>query len=270
MLIIANNITTRNPGVAAILKESSPGSRTPAASECPGLADIAESCLHAGADVLEINLQQHLDRPEVMKLAVQVVQGVTDHQLCLSSNHSAVIEAGLKLCSRPPVINPLSPDTARLQDVLPLAAGSGADLVLLISDPTGPGDAPQMLEKAALLVKAANEAGIPNERLILDPGIFHVTQEQGQRHLAEAIEVLRNIRESFEPAVRTTCWLSNSSAGAPARLRPLIDTTLLALLSGVGLSTVFLDVLKKENRRTLRLLKIFRNEVVYADDVLLS
>jgi cobalamin-dependent methionine synthase I len=270
MLIIANNITSRNPRVAAILREGTHTKHDPAAAECPDLRNIAESCLHAGADVLEINLQQHLDRPEVMQMAVQVVQGVTDHQLCLSSNNNSVIEAGLKQCSRPPIINPLSQDTAHLQEVLPMAVRSGADLILMISNPAGPGDAPQMLEKAALMVKAANEAGLPNERLILDPGIFHITQEQGQRHLAETFEVLRTIAETFEPSVRTTCWLANGSAGAPARLRPLIDAALLAVLSGVGLSTVFLDVLRKENQRTLRLLKMFRNEIIYADDALLS
>jgi 5-methyltetrahydrofolate corrinoid/iron sulfur protein methyltransferase len=270
MLIIANNITTRNPRVAAILRESleDTGGGSPAASECPGLKDIAESCVHAGADVIEINLQQHLDKVEVMELAVRMVQQVTDKQLCLSSNKSAVIEAGLKLCSRPPLINHLSLDTASLKEVLPLVARYGAELVLLISDPASPGDARQMLEKASVLVGAAAEAGIPNERLILDPGIFHITREQGQAHLAETLEVLQAIPESFDPPVRTACWIANSSAGAPARLRPWIDTTLLALLSGAGLSAAFIDILKKENQRTLRLLKMFRNELIYADDAL--
>jgi 5-methyltetrahydrofolate corrinoid/iron sulfur protein methyltransferase len=270
MLVIANNITSRNPRVAAILGQHEPGRGDAASPECPGLRDIAESCTQAGAGVMEINLQQHLDSPEIMEFAVKVVQFATGGQLCLSSNHSAVIRAGLKLCSRPPIINYLSLDTARLKEILPLAAEYKAEVVLLVSDPARPGDARQMLEEASVLVGAANEAGISNERIILDPGILHITKEQGQHHLAEVIEFLRAIPESFEPPVRTTCWIANGSAGAPAGLRPVIDSALLAMLSGAGLSSVFLDVLNPENRRTLRLLRIFRNEEIYADDALLS
>jgi 5-methyltetrahydrofolate corrinoid/iron sulfur protein methyltransferase len=270
MLVIANNITSRNPRVAAILKEYAPENSGRERPGCPGLKDIAESCANAGADVLEINLQQHLDRPEVMELAVRVVQESTGRQLCLSSNHSPVIRAGLKLCTRPPVINYLSLDAARLQEILPLAAESKADLILLISDPARPADAAEMLEKAAVLIGAANEAGVPNERIILDPGIFHITGEQGQQHLAQVLEVLKAVPETFGPAVRTTCWLSNASAGAPVRTRAIIDSSLLALLAGAGISSVFLDVLKKENQRTLRLLRVFKNEEVYADDLLMT
>jgi hypothetical protein len=37
------------------------------------------------------------------------------------------------------------------------------------------------------------------------------------------------------------------------------------MLAGAGLSSVFLNVLSKENRRAIRLIKIFNNEVVYSD-----
>jgi 5-methyltetrahydrofolate corrinoid/iron sulfur protein methyltransferase len=269
MLIIANNITSRNPRVARVLKEKISGSGITGSSECPGIRDIAESCLNAGADVLEVNLQQHYGTPEIMEFVVKVLQDVTDHQLCLSANSIETLEAGLKICKRPPIINYLALEINRIQEILPLAVKYKAELVLIISDPAKPGGAQQMLGKAAVMVGAANGAGIPNERIILDPGIFHITKEQGQSHLAEIIEFLKAVPEGFDSPVRTTCWLGNSSAGAPARLRPVIETTLLAMLSGIGLSSVFLDILRRENRRTVRLLKIFRNEEIYADDSLL-
>jgi hypothetical protein len=40
------------------------------------------------------------------------------------------------------------------------------------------------------------------------------------------------------------------------------------MLAGVGLSSVFLDVLRKNNRQALRLIKVFNNEVVYSDSEL--
>ena len=47
MLIIANNITSRNPEVAQAMKNLDAGY----------LKELAQRCLKAGADVLEINLQ---------------------------------------------------------------------------------------------------------------------------------------------------------------------------------------------------------------------
>lgn len=265
MLIIANNITTRNPQVASVFKQRVSGGEGNEAASCPGIIDIAESCLSAGADILEINLQQRYDQPETMEFAIKAVQGVTDCQLCLSSDSAATLEAGLKTCKRPPIINYVAMDTQRLQDILPLAARYGAGIILLASDPAQPADARQMLEKAAVLVGAANGMGIPNENIFLDPGIYHVTKEPGQRHMVDVLDFLQAVPDAFEPAVKTTVWLANSSAGAPARLRPVIESALMMNLAGIGASSVFLDVLRKENRRAIHLLKIFHNEAVYAD-----
>ena len=264
MRTIASNLTTRDPKIARIFRDHLSGGET-AESNSLAFQDIAQGCVKAGADVLEINLQQHFAQIDDMEFAIRAIQRITDHQLCLSSNKAEVLEAGLKICRRPPIVNYVTIDVVRLKEILPLAAKYKTEVILLISDPASPGDARQMLEKAAILVGAVNAAGIPNERITLDPGIFHITVEQGQHHLVEVVELLRAVPETFEPAVGTTCWLSNGSAGAPARLRPVIETTLLGMLAGVGLSSVFLDVLRKENRRTVRLLKIFQNEEVYAE-----
>jgi cobalamin-dependent methionine synthase I len=265
MLIISNNINTRNPRIAKILQKGIEGEANTGPVNCPGLVDVVESCLNAGANILEVNLQQHYDRSEIMEFAVRVIQQTTDRQLCLSSNNANALEAGLKACKYPPIINFVSMDTMRLQEIFPLVVKYRADVIFLVSDPAQPGDARQMLEKAAVLVGAANAAGIPDDRVILDPGIIHITHEIGQRHLVEIMDFLRAIPEIFEPSVRTTGWLSNSSAGAPSHIRPIIETTLLALLSGLGLSSVLLDILRPENKQAIRLLKIFYNKEVYAD-----
>ncbi len=122
-----------------------------------------------------------------------------------------------------------------------------------------------MLKKAAILIGAANAAGISNDRILVDPGLIHVTAADGQRHLAEVIEFLRALPEVIDPPVRSTVWLGNSSSGAAARLRPAIESALLPMLAGAGLSSVFMDVLRKENRRAARLIRVFNNEIVYSD-----
>lgn len=229
------------------------------------LAEVARQCVAAGADALDINLQQKRDRPEVMEFAVKAIQAAVDCQLCLSANRADTLEAGLRECKRPPIVNYVSMDERRLREILPLAAYYNAELVLLVSDPVAPSRAEDAVKAAAVLVGAANEGGIPNERLLLDPGVLHVTAEMGQYHSRMLLDLLPALAETFEPPIRTTCWIDNVSAAAPRRLRPAIDSAFLAMLGGLGLSSAFVDVLNREMMRTSRLISVFRNEVIYAD-----
>ncbi|MBI2860365.1 MAG: dihydropteroate synthase [Chloroflexi bacterium] len=262
-MIIANNINARNPEVGHWFHDLLAGGPTgePAAK----LKALARQCVSAGADVLEINLQQHDDRPPVMEAAVRMVQDAAGCQLCLSTNNAATLEAGLRACDRAPMINYLSLDEVRLKEMLPLAANYKAEVVLLVSDPARPTDARDMLHKAAVLEGAANEMGIPDERIIIDPGLIHVTHVLGQRHLLEIREFLKAMPDVLDPRLRSTCWLNNASAGAAPRLRSLIDTTVLATLSILGLSGAFMDVLSMEHMRMVRLLRMLDNERVYSD-----
>lgn len=264
MIVIASNITTRDARVKGIFRQLKAGGwkvQQPAAR----LRDIARRCKEAGADVLEINTQQQFDLPEAMEVAVKSVQEAVDGKLCLSTDNPDTLRAGLEACKNPPLVNYVSLDQPRLKEMLPLAAKYKAQVVLLVSDPSNPGDAREMLKKAAILIGAANEAGISNENIVLDPGIFHVTRAAGQHHLVEVTEFMKALPDTFEPAVQSTCWIENGSTGAGARLQTVIETYLLTMLGGLGLSSVFLDVLRPENMRAVRLVKIFRNELIYSD-----
>ena len=265
MFVVANNLTTRNNTVNQIFRQAKAGGWDSNEQAIIRLQEITEQCVAAGADALEINIQQYHDLPEAIEFAVNAVQEVTDLQLCLSSNNAQAVEAGLRTCKRPPLVNYISIDETKLRNILPMIASHGAGVVLLVSSPTAPTDAREMLQKAAVLAGAVNEAGISNGDILVDPGLIHITSDMGQRHLVEVMEFLHAISDATEPPVKSTCWLANCSTGAPRRFRPTIESTLLSMLAGIGLSSVFLDVLQRENRRTVRLIKIFNNEVVYSD-----
>jgi hypothetical protein len=188
MLTIANNITTRNSRVNQIFGQAKAGGWTSNWQAATRLGELAEQCVAAGADALEINIQQHHDLPQAMEFAVNAVQQVTNRRLCLSTNNIQAVEAGLRVSKHPPLVNYLSIDEAKLKKMLPLVASHGAGAILLVSDPTAPADAQGMLQKAAILIGAANEAGIPNDDILVDPGLIHITSDMGQRHLAEVIE----------------------------------------------------------------------------------
>ena len=271
MLAIANNITTRNRRVSEALR------LRPAESISQKVADrikkeridflqeLASDCIEAGADILEINLQQRYDEPEIMKFAVETVQGAVACQLCLSSNRVDTLEAGLRACKHPPIVNYISLDSEKLKDILPLIARYKAEVILVVSSPTALDSTEDILKAAAVLVGAANESGISNKRIIIDPGVLHVTSDAGQRHSKTLLELLPAFSEIFDPPIRTTSWINNVSAGAPRRLRPVINNTFLAMLAGVGLSSAFVDALDRGTMRTVRLIRILRDDAIYSD-----
>jgi cobalamin-dependent methionine synthase I len=271
MIVISDNITTRSRKVAEALKplyDASPGARVAENTRKKSakfLETLAKQCVAARADILNINLQQRYDRPEVMEFAIKTIQEAVNCQLCLSSNRPDTLERGLRSCQRPPIVNYVSLDKKRLETTLPLAAEYGAEVILYLADPIAPASVEDTLKLAAVLAGAANEAGVSNDRIIIDPGVLHVTSEVGQRRIKTLTELLPALTETFEPPVRTTCWVNNVSTGAARRLRPAINNTFLAMFAGLGLSSAFVDVLNKETMRTINLIKVFRNQRIYSD-----
>lgn len=271
MLVIASNITTRSRKVSEALRpwlaELENETRQEIEKEhADTMRDLARQCVSAGADIIDINLQQRYDRPEVMSFMVEVVQPeIGGRQLCLSANRADTLGAGLKVCRRPPLVNYVSLEEWRLQEVLPLVVRYNADVILLTTDPTITTSAEEILKTAGILVGAANEAGIANGHIYIDPGVLHVTRQFGQEHTQALIDLLPLLAGSFDPPVKTTLWINNVSAAAPRRFRAPLNGTFLAMLGGLGLSSAFMDVLDKETMRTLRILKILRNEIIYAD-----
>lgn len=265
MQLIANNITARNPSVREAMELVSSTQCSDGHSQGRDyLSTLACDCLTAGAEILEIDLQQHLDRPEVMTSTVNAIQGNSSCRFCLSAGNLATIEAGLKACHEPPMINSAFVDGSQLDRLLSLVERYRAEVILMAMAGAYPGDAEDVVKKAAVLIGAAEEAGIPRERILIDPGVLHVSNEAGQRHARNLIEIIPAINEAFEPSVRTTCWVHNISAGVPEDLRPAVDNTFLAIMGGVGLSSAFVDVLNPEIIRIANIVKILRNEVVYA------
>lgn len=271
MLTIASNITTRNRKVAEVLKPRVAESISPKAGDrikserVEFLRSLAKQCVEAGADIIDINLQARYDEPEVMKFAVETIQDAADCQLCLSSNKADTLKAGLRACRRPPIVNYVSLDKERLEETFPIAARYGAEVILLIADAITPSSVEDFLKSAAVLVGTANESGISNDHIIIDPGVLHVTSDIGQRYTKTLLELLPALSEAFDPPIKTTCWINNVSAGAPRRLRPAINNTFLAMLAGAGLSSAFVDVLNGETTRIMRVIKILKDEVIYSD-----
>lgn len=255
MEIIATNLNFRNRRLATAVKEGN----------AEALQQLARDCAAAGAHRLAIIPQPgQRNVADLMRFAIDAVQKVVDLPLALCCDDPKTLQAALKACKRPPLINYVSFEQEKL-DILPLAAAARAEVTLLAVQKGIPDDVDESLHLASVLVGAAAEAGIPHERMYLDPMAVHVTADVGQHHAQTVIEFFRALPDAFDPPVKGVCWLSNISAGAPRQVRPAINSVFLAMLAGLGVSTVYLDVLERETMRSLRVIRVLQNDLLYSD-----
>jgi cobalamin-dependent methionine synthase I len=254
MIVIAENLNTRNrPYMEALRKK-----------DRKALSGMAVELARAGADM--INLQCSLDGSgdeEALPWAVEAVQAA-GKGISLDSRNLAALRKAVALSKRPPLVNFLSQtEPEDREGLLGLVAGSGASLVILASRGTPPTTFEAKLQIIEELMEAANAADIPNERLFADPAIVHMGRGAGQRHLVNSQECIRAIKEIVEPPINTVAWISNVSTAMPRSLRSGVDSAFLSYLAGAGLDAAMVDVLDGSIRRTIYLLKSFRDEIVF-------
>lgn len=258
MLVIANNLSFLNK---QFIKAARSG-------DGPTLTNMAEELKDAGADMLNINLSLDGDGDE--GLMRQVVQAVQQAGLPLSidSRDPGAMATAVESATVPLTLNYISAEeheAVRMDEIAKLAAAKKTGLVLYAIRKGTPSDADDRLAIISELMEKAGNAGVPNERLVIDPVILHMGGGgNGQAQAVAVRDALYGIREMVDPPVMTTCWISNVSAGMPAGLRPAINGTFLAMLAGVGLSSAYLDVKDKEIMRTVRLIRALKDEAVFS------
>ncbi len=210
---------------------------------------IQEECLEQqklGMDYIDINLgPAKKDGHELMPWVCEVVQEVVpDIPLLLDTSNIQAIEEGLKIlkpASKPHIVNSIMARPERYEVMLPMAAKYEADIVALMWGPDGlPRDENERAALAVELLYAANEAGIPNEKIWVDGIVTPVNIQQAQ--LVSLLD-FQMMLEDMAPGSMSTCGLSNISNGPPVDLRPILNTTYMVMLERYGMKAVISDPL---------------------------
>ena len=213
---------------------------------------IQAECLEQkklGMDYIDINLgPAKKDGHELMPWVCQVVQEVVPEiPLLLDTSNIAAIEAGLKVLkpsTKPHIVNSIMARPERYTEMLPIAAKFEADIVALMWGPDGlPRDENERAALCVELLYAANEAGIPNEKIWVDGIVTPVNIQQTQ---CVSLLNFQMMLEDMAPGAMSTCGLSNISNGPPVHLRPILNNTFMIMLERYGMKSVIADPLDTE------------------------
>src|SRR5579862_4743812 len=94
--------------------------------------------VQAGADMLDVNAGIPLvDEPELLKSMLGVVQDTVDVPICIDSSVIEALEAGLSVYEGKALVNSVTAEDERLQEILPLVARHNAAVIGLANDETG-------------------------------------------------------------------------------------------------------------------------------------
>ena len=210
------------------------------------LQEMAKAEAEQGVDYIDLNIgPARKDGPELMPFVVQAVQEVVDLPVALDTTNGDAIEAGLKV-AKPgtALINSVTLQPARLERVLPLAPKYNADVIGVLWGPEGmPRDENERAMHAAELMMKANELGIPNERLWIDPIVSPVSVEINQ--VKACISFMQSLQD-IVPGCKSTVGLSNISNGAPTHLRGWLNRTYLIMLMRYGLYSAIVDAFDED------------------------
>lgn len=209
------------------------------------IQEMAVAQTKAGADYLDINIGPARRRgDELMEWVVNTVQEVSDLPLSLDTTNPVAMEAGLKACKSKALINSISLQPDRLEAELPMVPKYKADMIGLLWGVEGmPRDANERCMHAVDIVYRANEMGIANENIWIDPIASPVSVEINQ---VKACPEFMGMLESICPGCKSTVGLSNISNGAPDHLRGHLNRTYLIMLQRAGLYSAIVDVFDSE------------------------
>ena len=206
---------------------------------------IAEA--EAGATFLDVNIgPARKGGAEMMEWLVKTIHEVVDLPLSLDTTNLEAMEAGLKAHKKGgrPLVNSVSCQPDRLEPGLEVVKKYNALMVGLLWGADGmPRDANERAALAVDIIYKANEKGIPNEDIFIDP---IATPVSGEINQVLACTEFLGMLQDLGPGCKSTVGLSNVSNGAPAELRPFLNRPYMLMLHKQGLYSAIVDAYDKE------------------------
>ncbi len=230
MIRVGENLNIISQTIGPALKERNP----------KPIQEMAIAETKAGADFIDLNIgPARKAGDELMAWVVKTVQAVTSKPLSLDTTNMVAMEAGLRECKNEVLMNSISLQPARLEAGLPMCQKYNANMIGLLWGIEGmPRDANERAVLAVDIVYKANQLGIPNEKIWIDPIVSPVCVEINQ--VKACIEFMSMLGD-IAPGCKSIVGLSNISNGTPTELRGQLNRTYLIMLMRYGLYSAIVD-----------------------------
>lgn len=214
----------------------------------PGpIVEMAHEEVADGGDFLDLNIgPARKDGTDLMPWIVKVTEAITDCPLSMDTTNADALIAGMKAAKTPEkhLMNSISLQPERMNKLIPVAAEAGCFVVGLLWGVDGmPRDSNERAAMTVELCMAMNEAGIPNEKILVDPIATPITL--GSDQVMSGLDFMAMLPE-IVPGAKSTVGLSNVSNGVSTEKRHYLNRAYLAMLMKYGIWSAIVDTYDHE------------------------
>ena len=223
MIIVGELINASRKAIAAAIESK----------DRESIQKIAKDEFAAGADFIDVNAGVFVDEEvDYLKWLVATVQAAVEGPCSIDSPDPRAIETALSVHKGTAMINSISMEKERYENLIPIISGTDLKVVALcMSDGGMPETTDDRLAIADKLVNGLVQNNIPLDNIYVDPLVQPVsTNDNFGREFLDAIEL---IMSEFE-GVHTMCGLSNVSFGLPERKFLNQNFMVMAITKGLG------------------------------------
>ena len=213
------------------------------AQDAAAIQEVAENQHAAGANYIDVNAGIFVKKePEYLAWLVQTVQEAVDAPCAIDSPNPKAIEAALAVHQGTPIINSISLEKERYENLMPIIAGTDMKVIALcMSDEGMPKTVEDRLKIADKLVNGLLQNNVKIENIFVDPLVQPLSVDD--TFGTEFINSVEQIMQKFE-GVHTACGLSNISYGLP--VRPFLNQTFMVMAITKGLDGAIVNPLDKK------------------------
>ncbi len=199
--------------------------------------DVAEQ-VAGGAMVLDVNMGVPLtDEAELLRSAVKLVQSISDLPLVIDSSVVEALEAALEVYQGKALVNSVTGEQERMDEILPLVRRYGAAVIALPNEEDEiPDDPRKRLEITRKIIDVAvGKYDIPLADIVIDPLAMPIGADTSLVH--KTLDTIALIRDEF--GVNMTLGASNVSFGMPNR--HMLGAAFLPMAMRCGLTSAIMD-----------------------------
>lgn len=232
MIIIGELINASRKAIGAAIE----------AQDKDAIQQVARDEHAAGTDFIDVNAGVFVDKePEYLKWLVQTVQEVVDGPCAIDSPNPKAIEAALAVHRGTPMINSISLEKERYENLMPIVAGTDMKIIALcMSDEGMPETVDDRMKIADKLVNGLQQKNVKMDQIFVDPLVQPIAVNN--RFGTEFLDAVEQIMKRFE-GIHTACGLSNISFGLPAR--KILNQAFMVMAIAKGLDGAILNPLDK-------------------------
>jgi len=233
MIIIGELINASRKAIGAAIE----------AQDAAAIQKVAQDQHAAGANFIDVNAGIFVDKePEYLTWLVKTVQEVVEGPCAIDSPNPKAIEAALTAHRGTPMINSISLEKERYENLMPIIAGTDMKVIALcMSDEGMPETAEDRLKIADKLVNGLLQNNVKIENIFVDPLVqpISVNNQFGM----EFLDAVEQIMQKFE-GIHTACGLSNISYGLP--VRPFLNQMFMVMAITKGLNGAIVNPLDRK------------------------